>query len=280
MSGLSRSGLIAILVFMVSVAPVFTNVNAWCPATHIYIADWVFPECEREIDLWYGSIAPDIEAWVVEPEKWPMAFRDTHYNYIDLGSYEQGSIWEAFAWGWMTHNEKWGADYYAHVEDPFGTNRGYIERKARELHKEFPEIKQNFAHWIVEIAVDFLIKNDDPTICEKLLKAAVFRSPLDQLLLVKVMVWKEGRTDWGTLASAELAFRIILIRYARALALSSPDDKQALVELGAQLARDVLGMEVTLEELMEIFDFTTELCEDDYKEVVARTIDSIRAKVD
>lgn len=276
----SRVHIVGIFSIILIFASGQTQVLAWCPATHIYIADEVFPNHDRKVDLWYGSIAPDLVSWVSHPRRWPTSFRDTHYNYIDLRGHATNPQAGAFAAGWLTHNEEWGADYYAHVEDPFGVHRGYVVRKARELHKEFPELKKEFAHWVVEIAVDLLLKNNvDPTLGKKLLTATLFRSLSDQLLLSKVLIAEEDRTDWITLASAETAFRMILIRYARALALPSPDDEQALVELGAQLAAEVYGIEVTAERLFEILRFAMGLCEGDYEDVVTHTIHGIAARI-
>lgn len=273
MKAKSRAHFLVFFFTIVVFASGQIQVFAWCPATHIYIADKVFPDHDRKVDLWYGSIAPDLVAWVSHPRKWPTSFRDTHYNYIDLRSHATNPQTGAFAAGWLTHNEEWGADYYAHVEDPFGVRRGYVVRKARELHIEFPDLKQEFAHWVVEIAVDLLLKNNvDPTLGKKLMTATVFRSLSDQFLLSKVLITEEDRTEWITLASAETTFRMMLIRYARALILPNPDDEQAIVELGAQLAGEVYGIKVTPEKLLEILRFTMRLCEGDYEEVVTYTI--------
>ena len=61
--------------------------------------------------------------------------------------------------GWLTHNEKdpWGADHYAHI-DP-----GYIVKKAEGLSG----INAEFAHRAVEVAVDLLLKNEDPQLGRK-----------------------------------------------------------------------------------------------------------------
>ena len=280
MKAKSRVHFTGIFFIIVVIASGQIQVYAWCPATHIYIADEVFPDRDRKVDLWYGSIAPDLVAWVSHPRKWPTSFRDTHYNYIDLRGHATNPQTVAFAAGWLTHNEEWGADYYAHIEDPFGVRRGYVVRRARELHREFPDLRQEFAHWVVEIAVDLLLKNNvDHTLGKKLLTAAVFRSRLDQLLLSKVLIGEEDRTDWITLASAETAYRMLLIRYARALALPSPGDEQAIVELGVQLAGEVYGIEVTAEKLFEILRFAMGLCEGDYEEVLYHTIYGITARI-
>jgi len=120
MKTLRKAGTFLIAITLI-LAPSF--VQAFNPAAHIYIADQVFEYCGRKIELYYGSIAPDLAMYVAMPEKWLTAFDDTHHNYIDLRSYAFGSTQKAFAKGWLTHNEEWGADYYAHINYPLEGGR-------------------------------------------------------------------------------------------------------------------------------------------------------------
>jgi len=195
-----------------------TFVQDFNSATHIYIAERVFPNWFNKIDLFYGSIAPDLALYVANPEKWPTAFGDTHYNYIDLRRYAWSSAQRAFAVGWLTHNEIWGADFYAH--GLFPDYNGYVNQKAKELKKIAKEkleidLDTEFAHFAIEVAIDLLLKwNDDSKLGEKLLEANLLRSWEDRNLLVRVLVWKERRTDWITLALRELTFRNLVGRYA------------------------------------------------------------------
>lgn len=249
-------------------------VQAFNPATHIYIADKVFRNCRPKIDLYYGSIAPDLALYVPDPEKWPTAFDDTHYNYINLSSYALRFSQKAFALGWLTHNEEWGADHYAHIEYPLGGDKGYVIEKA-ELLSSQTGMDPEFAHYAIEAGIDLLLKNDDPKLGEKLLKANLLRSRQDRQLLVEVLVRKESRTDRLTLAGAELIFRNLVGQYAEALALSSPKDKEALAELGAQLALEMYGIEILPEEVLDLLNIAIGLCEQDYKTVIDYTIEQI-----
>jgi len=257
-----------------------TLAQAFNPAAHIYIADQVFKDCSRKINLYYGSIAPDLAMYVTMPAKWPTAFDDTHHDYIDLRSCALGSTQKAFAKGWLTHNEEWGADHYAHGTEG---NPGYVIEKAELLLDQTDLLSDNdidFAHYAIEVAIDLLVKkNDDPNLGGKLLISNLFRSWQDRHLLVKVLVWKKRRTDWLTLATAELTFRNLVGRYALALAISSLEDKGVLVELGVQLAEEMYEIEVTPAEVMAILNAAIMLCEDDYESVIEEAIDGIRSNL-
>ena len=136
-----------------------------------------------------------------------------------------------------------------------------------------------FAHYAIEVAIDLLLKkNDDPKLGGKLLLSNLLRSWQDRHVLVKVLVWKHRRTDWLTLATAELAFRNLVGRYAMALALPSPKDEQAVAELGAQLAKEMYGIDITSGELLTILERAKELCWD-YEEVIDLAIEQITNRI-
>jgi hypothetical protein len=260
--------MIYLLFMALSLSP--TLVQAFNPATHLYIAERVFPNSVQKIDLYYGSIAPDLVYYVLQPDKWPTptAFEDTHYEYINLRPYAWGPTQRAFAKGWLTHNEKWGADYYAHI------NPGYVIDKASLLSAK-TGIRPEFAHYAIEVAIDLLLKRNDAEIGEKLLKASLLRSWEDRQLLVKVLVLRGKRTDWLTLASAELAFRNLVVRYAWALALPSPQDEQTLARLGAQLAVEMGITTVSPDDVLYLLGIAVGLCED-YYPVIEDAIEGIK----
>jgi hypothetical protein len=233
---------------------------AFNPATHLYIADRVLPACTSKADLFYGSIAPDM-AQYADTVKWPNSFVDTHYTYASLVGYAWGPNQKAFAIGWFTHNELNGADYYAHgIWTGNGYSGGYVTTQAGILSMQL-DIPEYFAHFAIEAAIDYLMKTEhDKTLGVKLLKANIFHSLSDAGLLTKVLVSKNKETDWFTLISAELNFRGAINQYAAALSLPAPFDKNALVELGVQLAEQQFGITVTPEQLMYIFDASIQLC--------------------
>lgn len=254
--------------------------HAFNPATHLYIAERVFQS--QNLDLYYGSIAPDMVLYA-DQERWPTSFEDTHYTYIDLRPYAIGYAQRAFSSGWLIHNEIYGADFYAHRLNPIGNNtcategyyQGYVIEKACLLTEQ-TGIDPEFTHYIVETAIDLLLRNnDDRRLGEKLLNANLFHSFSDWTLLTRVFVWREKRTDLLTLATAELTFRNLINRYAMALTLPDPYNKMALARLGSQLALEMFGIKITEEDAMSILEAAISLCEGDYKDAVDLTISAI-----
>ena len=251
--------------------------QAYNSAAHIYIADHVFPFAFDKVNLFYGAIAPDISLYVEHPENWPDYFDDTHYDYIKLPF----SWWKAgqyaFAKGWQTHNEIWGADHYAHGTAP--VYNGYVIGKAVYLAGLIPPLNNppyyELAHFAVETAIDLLlIENDDPYLGEKLLGAALLRSQADIDLLIKTFVGS-GATDSHALIAAEGFFRELVINYGTALSLPQPLRMWALGELGVQVAGQ-MGVVITSAEVQEILQAAGDICQDDYKGPIETAIQKIR----
>jgi len=266
--------------------------QAFNSATHIYIVDRVFPFTFDKINLYYGSIAPDIPLYA-EIKNWPYGFCETHYKFIKL-PYRWWNINEkAFAQGWQTHNEIWGADSYAHgtCHNFVGccsmscNYNGYVNLKAQEL-AQIEKYKKylyqppyyELAHFAIEVAIDLLLVDEkDPDLGKKLLKAALFRSPADFNLMTKVFVGRgDGYgTDLETLSSAESTFRDLVIRYAFALTL--PENLRMLVlgELGAEIAKE-MEVEIDSATVQEIIQTAVELCQSDYFGPIQSAINQIR----
>jgi len=252
---------------LLGLTPAF--VHAFSQATHLYIADQVFQDSALKNDLNYGSIAPDIDFSVRRPEKWPTAFNDTHYQFVDLRSFASNPSQMAFAEGWFTHNERdpWGADHYAHI-DP-----GYVINKAKML----TSLPADFAHLAIEVAVDVLLKdNQDLQLGEKLLNALQHHSLQDRNLLIGVFVTDQKRTDRITLILAELSFRQVMIQYARALSLPDPDNKEALAKWGAMLAQRLYQVKLSPDVLLKVLNDAIDLCKDDYKATVDTVIEGMK----
>lgn len=255
----------------------FSIAHAFNSATHMYIAEQIFQV--HNVDLGYGSISPDLSLYIRNPEKWPTAFEDTHYTYLNLMPYAKGYTKKVFSLGWITHNEFWGADYIAHIEYPPGNDKGYVIEKAQIL-SDLTDLDPEFAHYAIEVAIDLLLRNnDDFLLGQKLLEASVFRSWKDRNLLAEVLVRKERKTDWLTLATAELTFRNLIGRYAIVLALPDPLNIEFMSILGVKLAEEMYGIEVTKEEVLEILEISIGLCEADYKEVIDFTIEQIKNNI-
>ncbi len=284
-------GLIFLTIFLF--APLSQAFN---PATHIYIAERVFPFTMDKINLYYGSIAPDISLYA-DPEKWPYGFCETHYRFIRL-PYRWWNISEkAFAQGWQTHNEIWGADSFAHGTCGNFNNccqmncnyNGYVMNKAESLAsiEEFEEYLNDphyyeLAHFAIEVAIDLLLVDEkDPDLGNKLLKAVLFRSPADFNLMAKVFLDREdnGGTDIETLSSAESTFRNLAIRYGFALTLPDRLRMGILGELGVEIAKE-MEIEIDSATVQKILKAAIELCKGDYYSTVQSAIKGMKNRKD
>jgi hypothetical protein len=267
------------------------QVQAFNPAAHVYItakvAKQVFPFTFDKTNLYYGSIAPDISSYA---DNWPCGFFETHYQFTKLPYVWWNPIQKAFAQGWQIHNERepWGADYWAHGtceysgSCPLGacTYDGYVPTQATALAEALYEATENnvliknpdLAHFAIEVAIDLLlIDNQDHTLGQKLLAAALFRSPADMNLLAKV----DGiGAEWETLSSAESTFRNLIINYATALTLPEPLRMGLLGEIGVQVA-SAMDVEIDSATVQLILEAAINQCRPTYYGPVDNAIKGI-----
>ena len=202
--------------------------QAFNSATHIYIAERVFPFASDKINIYYGSIAPDLSSYVDDPGEWPTGFCDTHYKFIKLPYAWWNLTQRAFAKGWQTHNEIWAADSYAHGTcycfdncvsfencaqgncSQYCEYEGYVPTQAEKLADipGFEILKTSpsgpeLAHFAIEVAIDLLlVKYHNPSLGLKLLWAAKYRSQGDFNLMVKTFV-TDNEPNALTLEAAE-----------------------------------------------------------------------------
>jgi hypothetical protein len=150
---------------------------------------------------------------------------------------------------------------------------------AAELKEQFfPNLPDEVAHFAVETAVDLLMRNNvDHGLGLKVLRASLFRSWEDRNLLTRVLVLRNHKTDFLTLATAELTFRTVVDRYAAALALPEPLNIDAVAELGAELSQELFGQAATKEELLGILWAAMDVCSSNYESAVMHTISQIAA---
>jgi hypothetical protein len=278
MRKLLKSG-IFLMVMVLILAP--TLVQAFNSLAHIYIAEQIFPDCYRKIDLGYGGIKPDLAMFVPEWGIWEgdhdarsNAYEDTHFTYADLRSYAWpwSSAQKAFAKGWLTHGiaDSYADEYITEKEDQ-------LVGCVKALHPTWepsPAEESALAHHAIEKAIDLLLKyNDDTALPKKLCKCVQYHSRQDHSLLVKVFVWKHKRTNLLTLATTESVFCGWTSLYAMALSLPYPWDQEALVRVGVQMAPMVYGVEIPHEILQDALKCAIDLCYEDYMFPIEDTIE-------
>jgi hypothetical protein len=249
---------------------------AYNPAAHVHIAESAHPGVSDRIDLRYGAIAPDIAWFLPNPQNWPTAGADTHLDFIELDPARWSGSQRAFAKGWATHNEVYGADNVAHIQWN-DQQPGYVVQKAMLLAAQVgAPVTADLAHSVIETAVDLLVQEHlDPRVGEKVLFCVLFRSLQDKSLLDETFVWDTHRTTWWTLTEGEIAFRTITYQYARALVGSDIANAGPLIEFARQLAADLYGIEITREQGGQILSAALALCAGDFDDAIQDAIDQV-----
>lgn len=202
------AGLICFLSFIVpSVA------YSWSQATHAYIAGQVGARVgfDNLNEIW-GSVSPDMFIFTFDQDVCPGWISDeTHGTYADTFM----KVWnaadthaeEALAFGFVSHNEAWGADHIAHEAGiTFGQDQGYIIAKAMLLLEtpvkpdnpgptfgdSFAYLEMSYdqalmvAHLITEYSIDIMLAHDvDHSLGRRLATAARNETGRFPALLIK-----------------------------------------------------------------------------------------------
>ncbi len=215
---------------------------AWGPGGHVVVAMAVAEETGASVgsdylalQALYGAAAPDIAWRAEEPLRSALgaAMHDEpgYRAPWDLAS-PWSSVQRAFAWGWLTHNQVWGADYYAHIGDPFeGTwpaaGPGYVVERAALLASS-QGIPEEVAHNYVEVGIDLLLDQQFPGLAlgRLLRNAASYRDGQVPLLLVRSYADVPGAGRW-TIRATELEFRLGLAVYGEGLSWPTGQDDAA-----------------------------------------------------
>ena len=221
---------------------------SWNYATHAYIAGRIGTFMPiLKMNQVYGIMAPDIfnldfslmdDAILrgythgVPPE----GTGGLNQNFMAVWRNADGPFQLADALGYLAHNDAWGADYIAHWQaipplPPFAPpyqdeHPGYIVALAVQLDqildgygvwaglaaKGVPlsiDERMLFTENIVEYAGDILIKRADPLIGQKIMEAAMVRTPSFWALLMRAF----PRQYKPLMKAAEEAFQQDMIQY-------------------------------------------------------------------
>jgi len=228
----------------------------------------------------YGAIAPDLAWQASEPLKTTLSAA-THNDpgYVEPWDNSGSQIERSFAWGWLSHNHAWGADYYAHIGDPFaGTwpalGPGYVVERAQALATS-AGITEGVAHDYIEAATDLLLDQQYPELNLPgiLLAATAQRSSQVPALLVRSYADVPG-TSRVMVRSLESTFRAGMAAYAGALALPTWQDDASFA---AGLA---VYHGLSPDKSAACLSAAKELClapEADYREAIEATITLVAA---
>ena len=228
-----------ILLIVALIAALAAPAAAWGPGGHAVVLTGVAkargasaPSRYLYLQAVYGAIAPDLAWQASEPLRTNLATA-TH----DEPGYREP--WDrarpgvaaerAFALGWISHNQAWGADYYAHLGNPFlGTwpaaGPGYVVERAGVLAARCG-VSEEVAHDYIEVAVDLLLDQQHPEwgLGELLQNSASSRDWRLPGLLANSYADVPG-ANWLSIRTLESAFRLGSSVYAGTLALPTGQD--------------------------------------------------------
>jgi hypothetical protein len=264
------------VVILLASAILFAGSNppaeAWGSAAHVYIAQRALFTLSP--NALYGATAPDILGYV-DPGlgSWVV---DNH-AYYDLLPFADRLPEMMFSMGWMTHNERWGGDYYAHIAPAYAWVKGDQLLSMLEQQGMVPLLGPQprlMTHIAVEIAVDMLLKKQDPLLGVKLYEAAALRSPR-----IPAFLNSSGAIPLGPqgIVYAEGMFRDVTMNYG--MALAAPNGLEAMALFVSQVAGEIYGANVSPEQAAGVLQAAMALCQPDYLPVITMEIRKIQARV-
>jgi hypothetical protein len=280
---------------------------SWGFATHAYIDDHLGKKgIQSNLNEIYGGVMPDLFNTLFDtPEYLDFLPAQTHLKSMKVWKASRGDVEKSLAFGFVSHNDRWGADFTAHHAClACGQPVGYAYAKAAVLLSEYPlpselgipdEIAIEIFHEIVENAVDILVKRIDSSIGDRLNSAAQQRSDRFPRLLVRAYAKRFASFAQITeleaaqfIQAAESEFRDAIDSYGQILLLSEADAISAISEQTASLAQGFLalyGIELSIPSdqvvamVADYMDLAIGLCQGDYLQEIEATIPYVRHKL-
>ncbi|MFC1895989.1 hypothetical protein ACFL0Q_04950 [Thermodesulfobacteriota bacterium] len=121
-----------IIAIMISTTP--AAALAWGSATHLYLAEKLGnKDGTTDQQEMYGATLIDVFNLMFGYDYQPYLWYQTHYEFMKLADAAEPDE-NALAYGFVSHNEAWGADYTAHIDAlTIEGNEGYVIIKSAEL---------------------------------------------------------------------------------------------------------------------------------------------------
>ncbi len=296
---------VAVLLFASSALP-------WGSATHAYIDDHLGLRGPGNLRELYGGTAPDIFNQLFgNPIQQAYLYSQTHaVSFLKIWNEARCLPEKPYAYGFVSHNDLWGADFTAHHSGQFfGQGKGYVIAKAEMLQGPLNDLLQSLglhvpgdvtlviAENLVENGIDILIKRKDPLIGVKVSSSALHRGPDFPLLLVKpfaggfaVDLHISHAQAARLITSNEMVFRKTMILYGQALTQDEATALQLVSQQLAELAVGFLGTYgITLPPGVDVADLTPKIqlgtqqamliCAGDYLKEIGMTIQFVNAQL-
>jgi len=288
----------------------------WNQATHAYISDRLGARMGNDnLQEMWGSVAPDFFNYVFDPDVCPGWVSDQTHGTDDEKTCLK--VWEAaesekedaLAYGFLSHNQQWGADHVAHINGlrPGYENDGYIIIKAKQLlampldpaspHPTFDEVFESsfgmspdqallIAHGISEYGIDIRLGCEvDPRLGRKMATTARSETKRFAALLVKAYATEyaaycfEGEEEKAAsvLTAAEKEHRKDMIYLGQAISRPEHVAVQLLAEQLVEILPGLLGTPIpaNTQEIMEAGISTAMALCDDYLPEIEATIEFV-----
>jgi hypothetical protein len=312
----SQKALLGFGIVILAVVLFSSEAFPWGWAAHTYIDDHLGTNRKlRNMNEIYGGIAPDVFNYMFG--YLPFLSNQTHGDY-ETGENHFLKVWDAakgefkksLAFGFVSHNDLWGADFTAHHQcTTCGTEpvKGYVIVKAEILQPILTSVLAaneifldraivlDIAHEMTEAGIDLLVKRTlDPRVGQKIVSSSLLRSPTFPLLLAKAyaadLAEYAGISRFEAariIVSAEREFRSLMVHYGTAL---DQDEETALRLISEQLAAVAEGFlaanEVILPEgvdLVPLIEFaigtSMEICAGDFADEIKKTAVFVRKQL-
>jgi hypothetical protein len=226
-----KRSIVVISMLVICVFGFSTSAFPWGFAGHALVDDQLNKKGgHRNHNETYGGLSIDMfnfsfDLPVYEPGG---IYEQLHYGYMNVWNQRRKGTEKGLAYGFVSHNDEWGADFTAHhnaltYQYYDLVPRGYIIAKALELWDAAPlppelgipkEVALELFHSLVEWGLDILTLRLDPMIGEKMATAAMYRSPEFPTILVNAYAdgfapffWGNSDFAAGVIVQAEEAFR-------------------------------------------------------------------------
>jgi hypothetical protein len=259
----------------------------------------------------YGATVPDLFNLEFDLPYYDYMVDRTHSHETTVKTKARNLGLDTFAFGFVSHNERWGADYTAH-RNGRTTEGGYVITKrdglAPKLISPLQDILENagvpyasffaglfapeLAHPLIETAVDLLIKrNEDPSIGLELFHSAQDRPASVPDLLISAYakgLAKHQKLSYDEasqiIRDAEAEFQQMMILYGEVFAQEESETIQDVAEQGAILIEGYIqsatGKEVDVpsEVLVDLLHLAIQEVEGDYGQEIASTLSYLKSR--
>ena len=276
-----RKFLLLTFLFVFSLSSILI---AWNPGTHAHFAHKLGAKRGiLNLQEIYGSTLPDVFNLAYGLPGQDSLAKWAHYNYMPVADKAWSCYLKSIAYGFVSHNDEWGADFKAHGYNTEPSS-GWVEQKVPGLAVEIYEpifdvvgeylllqlppeeveeivwgLAYSLSHDFIETGVDILLKmNVDPDIGYRLLLAAQLRAPGTPYLLASAYAKDLKEVSQlniiqasAIIIQAEKAYRDLMISYGMIFTKEDDEMMQMLCELAADLItvqlEPLLGFELPVD---------------------------------